>query len=341
MTHLIRAAALKGYCEVMQELGVSPLRLLAKYGINREQMGDDDALLPMNAVCGLLDASSQAARCPDLGLRIAQRQDAAVLGMLGIAIQNAGTPAEASQIVSRFIFLQGTALRVRVDLQGSLVAGTVAMALEIDDVPLALQRQAIELLVGMSFQIGRLRDPSNGLVKAVSLPHAIGAAPRRHRQFFGVPIHENQPTAALHIDAQGWNTPVPNSNPQIHRLIETHLTQNFPVPARRASDRVRAALRPLIGTPQANRDDIARILAIQPRTLHRHLSAENTSFQDIKDSIRRDLALKHLTETDVSLDQLAGFLGFPEQSALSRACRKWFGMPPGALRKSAQQAVAG
>ncbi|MDD9740856.1 MULTISPECIES: AraC family transcriptional regulator [Marinovum] len=334
MTHVIRAAALKGYQEVMRDCGVPARPLLADHGLSPEDLADDDALLPMEAVCGLLEASSLAAQCPDLGLRIARHQDLAVLGILGLAIQTAATPAEASKIISRFIFLQGTALRMRAEVPGRLVPDTVAMVLEIDGIAPNRQRQIIELILGMGFQVGRMRDPWAHKVRAVSLPHGLGTAGEPHRRFFAVPVHENQTSAALHMDARDWHVPDPNSHPRFQRLMEDHLERNFPVPAQRLSDRVRAALRPLIGTPQANRADIAHMLAIEPRTLHRQLRAEGTSFQEIKDSARRDLALKHLTETDVTLDQLAGMLGFPEQSALSRACRRWFGTPPGALRRA-------
>ncbi|WP_417524892.1 AraC family transcriptional regulator [Marinovum sp.] len=340
MSHVIRAAALKGYSEVMRDCGIAPAGLLRSHGLRAADLTDEDALLPMAAVCALLEASAQAAGCPDLGLRIARHQDLGVLGILGLALQTAASPAEGSKIISRFIFLQGTALRMRAEVPGPLVPDTVALTLEIDGIPAAHQRQIIELILGMGYQIGRMRDPWVNRVRAVSLPHAIGEEGARHARFFGVPVHENQPLAALHLDAGGWHRPDPNSYPRFQQLMEEHLERNFPAPAQRVTDRVRAALRPLIGTPQANRSDIARILAIEPRTLHRQLRAEGTTFQEIKDSARRDLALKHLTETDVTLGQLAAMLGFPEQSALSRACRKWFGAPPAALRRAAQAGAA-
>lgn len=295
-------------------------------------------LLPMEPVCRLLEASARAAECPDLGLRIAQRQDLTVLGILGLAIQTATSPAEASKIVSRFIFVQGTALRMRAVQPGPLVPDTVALTLGIEGIAPGLQRQTIELILGMGFQVGKMRDSWASRLRAVSLPHVAGAAAGAHRRFFGVPVHEAQVSAALHLDARGWQVPDPEGHPRLQRLMEDHLERNFPAPPRRLSDQVRTALRPLIGTPQANRSDIAHILAIEPRTLHRHLRAEGTSFQEIKDNLRRDLAQKYLTESHVTLDQLSAMLGFPEQSALSRACRKWFGRPPGALRRAAQVA---
>ena len=337
MTYVIRAAALRGYTKVMQELGVSHAKLLEQFAISDATLRDEDALLPIGAVCGLLEVSSMATKCPDLGLRIAKHQDHEVLGILGLVMMNASTPAEAASIVSRFIFLQGTALRIDVQDPGTLIPNTVAINFFIDGVSAEAQRQALQLTLGMSFQAGQMRDPLRKTIKAVSLPHSAGGSIGRYQKFFGLPVYESQPHAAFHCDAAAWNMPIGDVVPKVGQIVKEHLERNFPVPGQSLADRVRIVLRPMIGTPQANREDVARILAIHPRTLHRQLLAEKTSFQDIKDTLRKELALKYLTETNATLAQLSALLGFPEQSALSRACRKWFDMPPIAIRKSGKK----
>lgn len=339
MSNVIRAAALRGYDKVMTDLGFEATTLLVQSGLGADALVDEDALLPIIAVCRLLEMSSDIAGCPDLGLRIARHQDFGVLGVLGLALQNASTPKQASSIVARFMFIQGSALRFRVETPSPIDPEAIAIVLDLD-VPVGVpHRQATELLLGMGFQLGRLRSAHRTHIKSVSLPHAVGPNLAKHRRFFGVPVHENQPMAAMHIWASDWNRPVPDGNPRLHRLVEDYLTKTFPTPTTNLTEKVEMVLRPLIGTPQANREDVARMLVLHPRTLHRRLRQENTSFQQIKDDIRRDMAARYLTNTDVTLDQLTTLLGFPEQSALSRACRKWFSMPPGAVRRNRSPAA--
>lgn len=330
---MIRAGALTGYTNVMHGLSQAPEPLLARFGIKKATLSDVDALLPIEDVCALLEESSQKTDCSDLGLRIARYQGLDALGVLGLAIQAARTPAEATGIVTRYIFLQSTALEIRVEGPDGFVPNTMTSSVQIVGIPLSRQRQAIELLLGIGHQISLQRAPWSSPVRAVSLPHAIIGSSEPHKKFFGVPIHENRPTAALHLDATGWHIPTGTRKKTIVRMAKGHVPIDFPAPRQRMSNRVSATLRPLIGTPQANREDIARLLAIEPRTLHRRLRAEGTSFQSIKDEMRRELAFKYLSETDITLGQLTLMLGFPEQSALSRACRKWFGVSPTALRK--------
>ncbi|RKS16311.1 AraC family transcriptional regulator [Pseudomonas sp. WPR_5_2] len=79
-------------------------------------------------------------------------------------------------------------------------------------------------------------------------------------------------------------------------------------------------------------DAVATHLHISPQTLRRHLREEGTSFQELKDQLRRDIAIYHLSRNDLPLQQIAEQLGFSEPSAFHRAFKKWTGLTPGAYR---------
>jgi AraC-like DNA-binding protein len=68
------------------------------------------------------------------------------------------------------------------------------------------------------------------------------------------------------------------------------------------------------------------------QTLRRKLKQEKTSFQDIKDQVRRDLAIYHLSQSKLGLDQIAQKVGFTETSTFHRAFKKWTGVTPGHYR---------
>jgi AraC-like DNA-binding protein len=80
-------------------------------------------------------------------------------------------------------------------------------------------------------------------------------------------------------------------------------------------------------------DTVAAHLHISSQTLRRHLREEGTSFQELKDQLRRDIAIYHLGRADLSLQQIAEQLGFSEPSAFHRAFKKWTGVTPGAYRE--------
>ena len=79
-------------------------------------------------------------------------------------------------------------------------------------------------------------------------------------------------------------------------------------------------------------DTVARHLHMSPQTLRRHLREEGSSFQELKDHLRRDLAIYHLGRDDLAIQDIAEQLGFSEPSAFHRAFKKWTGLTPGAYR---------
>lgn len=91
----------------------------------------------------------------------------------------------------------------------------------------------------------------------------------------------------------------------------------------RVRDLLRAALPATLSL-----DDIAGRLHLSPRTIHRRLEEEGSSFRGIKDALRRDMALARLTKTKDSIAEVAADLGYADTSAFYRAFVEWTGMAP-------------
>ena len=67
-------------------------------------------------------------------------------------------------------------------------------------------------------------------------------------------------------------------------------------------------------------------------TLQRQLAEEGTTFQAVKDDLRRDIAIQRLSGSVVPLSTLATELGFSDSATFQRAFKVWTGSPPGAYR---------
>ncbi|MFJ9824036.1 AraC family transcriptional regulator ligand-binding domain-containing protein [Streptomyces sp. NPDC101160] len=80
-------------------------------------------------------------------------------------------------------------------------------------------------------------------------------------------------------------------------------------------------------------EEIAHRLAVSPQTLRRRLAAEGTSYQRLRDQVRRDHALAALTRDALSIEDLSQRLGFSEPSAFHRAFRRWTGSTPRAYQR--------
>ena len=80
-------------------------------------------------------------------------------------------------------------------------------------------------------------------------------------------------------------------------------------------------------------DTVARTLHLSPRSLHRRLAEEGTSFRAIKDALRRDEALRRLEKTREGIAGIATALGYSEPSAFFRAFVAWTDLSPSAYRR--------
>jgi AraC-like DNA-binding protein len=86
----------------------------------------------------------------------------------------------------------------------------------------------------------------------------------------------------------------------------------------------------------ANMETTAEQLRMTSRTLRRHLKREQTTFSEIVDSVRTELALKYLREAVLSTEEIAHLLGFSETSSFVRAFKRWTGKNPRAYRYLAE-----
>lgn len=82
-------------------------------------------------------------------------------------------------------------------------------------------------------------------------------------------------------------------------------------------------------------DAVARQLNYSVRTLCRRLEAEGTTFQAIKDEVRRDMAIQRLTHSADAIAEIAYDVGFDDPTAFHRAFRHWTGSTPAAYRNMA------
>jgi len=81
-------------------------------------------------------------------------------------------------------------------------------------------------------------------------------------------------------------------------------------------------------------DATAVVLCMSAASLQRNLAREGTTFQALKDKLRRDMAITYLNTTTLSLGELADKLGFSESAGFQRAFKAWTGSAPGTYRRA-------
>jgi AraC-like DNA-binding protein len=168
---------------------------------------------------------------------------------------------------------------------------------------------------------------------AVEFPYPEPADTAPYLRAFGCPVRFGQPRTRLLLTNADLDMPLLSSDPVLfdmhQRVIESRLVRlGHASTGHRVTEEIVRRLH--LGEPR--REDIASGLAMADRTLQRRLREENTSFQQLLDDARRDLAQKYLAEARYTLGQVADLLGFADQSNFFRASKRWFGVSPGQYR---------
>jgi AraC-like DNA-binding protein len=143
------------------------------------------------------------------------------------------------------------------------------------------------------------------------------------------PVEFDAERVALVFDATLAARPVVTGNPELaaeaDRIAARYLEGLTPDTV---ATRVRALLLKAMPSGDLDQDGIARALHQSPSTLQRRLRREGTSYQNLLDSTRREMALEYLREGQHSLADVAFLLGFADQSNFTRAFRRWTGKTP-------------
>lgn len=100
------------------------------------------------------------------------------------------------------------------------------------------------------------------------------------------------------------------------------------------TERIRRVLRRYLAEEMPSLEQISRLLDTTPQTLRRRLQRDGQGYQLIKDALRRDVAVEYLTQSELSLPDIALRVGFSEVSTFHRAFKVWTGLTPGAYRQA-------
>lgn len=331
---MIRSAGLRGYRATVAELGGDAEEYARLAGLPVEALDEDDLLVSDVAMGTAYEMAAERLGVPDLGLRVGARQDLGMLGPLALAIRNSPTVVDALECCSRYLFVHARSLQLSlvddprgargvVGVEYGYVAGAdLPVLVQSTDVGLALLHRTIRFLVGGPYGL-----------RTVELPYVPPAPLRVYEEFFGCEVRTGARAATLRVPASLAAQPLTGVDEGVRLLALAHLATLAPGEAPGVLARVRATLAQSLGTTPPTLDSVASLLGVHPRTLQRHLAAEGATFAGVLDDVRRTAARRWLTTTDLPLSQVAALLGLSEQSALTRACRRWYGATPTQVRR--------
>ncbi|MGO4332083.1 AraC family transcriptional regulator [Cupriavidus sp. 2TAF22] len=200
------------------------------------------------------------------------------------------------------------------------------------------QETMLIMLHGLMSWLLRRRVPV--LLAAFSYAQPPYAA--EYRLMYSRHLAFDQPATALVFDAAWLEQPVHQDERSLKAFLRD-APHNVVVKYNDRSSimaRVRRQLRALAPERWPTFEQLAQGLHMSPSSLRRRLMEEGGTYQQLKDELRRDLAIEALSHSSRPLAEIAAELGFAEPGAFHRAFRRWTGSRPGAYRATSACAAA-
>lgn len=327
---LVRARALTGFAELVKEFGGDAEGLLHDVGLSTQMLVRPEATISMPGAVALLENAASQLAAPDFGLLLAQRQDYSALGPIAMVARRADTVGNALIAIARNLpyHVARTSLR----MEAGPTEERIWIRYELPPEICGAHRQSVEMCCLLLIQTLRMLRGDMGADWQVLLAHPAGVPLSRYREIFECDVACQQAGNGVIIPKSLLQQQLDSGNPHIRIAVErfvTHLIRRNPL------DLVQQ-IEELIARQLANGDcclaGIAQQLAMNERTLQRRLEAQQIRFSDILDRVRRSQAHEFLAQAGLPLAEVATLLGYSEQRSLSRACQRWFGTTPAALR---------
>jgi AraC-like DNA-binding protein len=327
-----RVGAYSHLPSLIRQLGGDPDAMLRAVGIARDALDDPEGRVPYADLGALLRDSADVTGCAHFGLLAGRMWRLADLGLVGEVVANCRTVGEALEALTVYQHLNsdgGLVFLLRrsgvVDLGYAIYQPGVSGTDQIYDAVLAAIMNFMRELCGGGWR------PSE-----VFLPHAKPAGFAHYRNLFKAHPRFDAETCALRFRACWMQHSIGDFDAQRARTARAQAESDDRAQSGLLQQVYRALRRAMLHGKTSG-DDVAQMLSMHRRALNRKLTREGTTFQNVLDDVRFEVASELLGSSHIALDDIAAALGYAGVSPFMRAFHRWTGTTAGKWRRGAQR----
>lgn len=310
---------------------VDAAAMLASVGITADAPWDAGQMIPAERYYDMLEQIADQIDVTDLPVRTGASMRLDEYGALGLAFKAATTLGASYARVERYARLWTSV--VEYELRPT-TGGTLFVLHRAGDRRLGM-RLSNETTLVSTVAIARQVCPVPLSPVEVLVSHPAPGATAAHEAWFGCPVRFGADLDAVHYSNEALARPNILGDVGISHYLARHLDAEL---AQISQDpalvtQAKAAIAQTLSEGVPKMADIARGLGLSARSFHRRLSEHGHTFQGLTENTRRDLAEGLLRDESHSLAEIAFLTGFSEQSAFTRAFKRWVGTTPATYRK--------
>jgi AraC-like DNA-binding protein len=313
-----------------EDAGVNTRQLLQESGIDPDQLGDNTLRVTPLAYSRMLKLIAQVLDDEMFGLD-RRRMKVGSFAMVCHAAVHTPTLGKALAVICRFFGLLLDDVWLTVSQRQSLAMLRLSPTRPEGPRHVFLYEALLTFIHGLACWLVRRRIPLLRADFCYPSPPYVN----EYTLLYSSRLRFDRPAVEVLFDAEMLALPILQDRHSVKDFL-ARAPENMLVKYKNLNSlasRIRRHLRRLPVTDWPDLPSVADSLGLPPSTLRRHLNRDGVSFQGLKDSLRRDLAIEWLTAGRLPVAEVAAELGYAEPSAFHRAFRKWTGVTPGAYRR--------
>ena len=155
-----------------------------------------------------------------------------------------------------------------------------------------------------------------------------------YEEILGCPLVFNAEHCAVLLSPKAMSSPLVTSQPQLAEICKQHCNQLLQ--RLQGKDEFIDAVQEIIVSATSRTplvDEVATQLGLSSRTFRRKLQQRSTTYQTILNRVRAELATDYLSNSDLTIDQIAAIIGFSETTTFRSAFKKWTGNSAAKVRR--------
>ncbi|MGH1450473.1 MAG: helix-turn-helix domain-containing protein [Pseudomonadaceae bacterium] len=280
------------------------------------------------ASCSLLWTEAvRLADDPFFGMRIHRLFNPTSLNAIALTSQASPTLGAALNNLIRFFPIATT----QVKLETRQTDNGLALVLRPHGEP---HLQHVEAMIGYLCRLlHQLDQDDQGFLKAVFLGRSDAEELEQCSRLLGCPVMAGSEGWSLIIDEKMLVKTLASADAfLLPRFVEAMEDLLANMPSNDLVEQVKRRIQVLLGSGDMSEERVAVPMNISPRHLRRKLNLEGTSYEQLVDEVRKEGAVRMISQGQLSLTSIAYELGFLDPSSFTRAFRRWTGMSPRAFR---------
>ncbi len=311
--------------EYLENEGFDLTTTLDRVGIPRSALEDTRARFPKGRFEALWQIASEATGDPTLALRVSTMVKPNTLGIIGYLASASESRRNAFELVKGLTPLLWEDFECDLESDGEVAfirCGTSSK-------PHA-SRFTTEYAVGLTVAMSRVLGAARSDPLEARFSHPAPAYADEYERILRLPVRFDAGEDGVLFPVSMMDSLNPSADAALRQLLERYAADQLariPTSAR-FSQRIRACIVSMLPLGGLTADAVATQFSMSNRTLRRRLQEEATSYHEILDEVRAELARHYLTKEKRGIDEVAFLLGFSDPSAFTKAFRRWTGHTP-------------